>query len=181
MPDTNTGMPGRGYHDPEVVCGGSNRSVISPALYKRRPVTPDCRSQIESSYSRPSRKFLFGGLIENPHGMFAQSRRGRAWRGCPKPRRRSWLREQSAQALQTAIKTRVVSTGRRGGPSRTTVAFGETPERRLWAIQREDRRACPAHQIVIRRSLSTTAGWGDRRSPASRCSCLRRCDLCGLV
>src|SRR6202790_3153527 len=40
---------------------------------------------------------------------------------------------KSAQALQTAIKTRVVSTGRRGGPSWTTSAFGETPERRLWA------------------------------------------------
>jgi len=25
--------------------------------------------------------------------MFAQSCRGRAWRGCPKPRRRSWLRK----------------------------------------------------------------------------------------
>src|ERR1035437_200795 len=85
--------------------------------------------------------------MENPHGMFAQSRRGRAWRGCPKPRRRSWLRKQSAQALQTAIKTRVISTGRRGGPSWTTCAFGETPERRLWAIQCEDRRACPAHQM----------------------------------
>src|SRR5271157_5123571 len=71
--------------------------------------------------------------------MLAQPFRGRAWRGSPKPRRRSWLRKQSAQALQTAIKTRVVSTGRRGGPSWTTGASGETPERRLWAIQREDR------------------------------------------
>src|SRR4051794_268225 len=31
--------------------------------------------------------------------MFAQPCRGRAWRGCPKPRRRSWLRKQSVQAL----------------------------------------------------------------------------------
>src|SRR5882672_2634924 len=68
--------------------------------------------------------------------MLAQPYRGRAWRGRPKPRRRSWLRKQSAQALQTAIKTRVVSTGRRGGPSWTTPASGETPERRLWAIKR---------------------------------------------
>src|SRR5258707_12735067 len=73
--------------------------------------------------------------------MFAQPCRGRAWRGCPKPRRRSWLRKQSAQALQTAIKTRVVSTGRRGGPSWTTSASGGTPEPRLWAIQRDDRAA----------------------------------------
>src|SRR6202163_4614274 len=73
--------------------------------------------------------------------MLAQLRRGRAWRGSPKPRRRSWLRKQSAQALQTAIRTRVVSTGRRGGPSWTTSACGETPERRLWTFQREDRRA----------------------------------------
>src|SRR6266853_6611369 len=71
--------------------------------------------------------------------MFAQPPWGRAWGGCPKPRRRSWLRKQSAQALQTAIKTRVVSTGRRGGPSWTTSASGGTPERRLWARQREDR------------------------------------------
>src|SRR6202140_689816 len=60
-----------------------------------------------------------------------------------KPRRRSWLRKQSAQTLQTAIKTRVVSTGRRGGPSWTTSASGETLERRLWALQREARRARP--------------------------------------
>jgi hypothetical protein len=82
----------------------------------------------------------------------------------------------------TAIKTRVVSTGRLGGPSGTTSAFGETPERRLWAIQREDRRAGPAHQIGFTlRSLSTAADWGDRRSPASSRSGLLRCDLCGLV
>jgi len=137
-----------------------------------------CRGQIESSYSRPSRKFLFLGLTKNPHGMFAQSRRGRAWRGGPKPRRRSWLRKQSAQALQTAIKTRVISTGRRGGPSWTTHAFGETLERRLWAIQREDRRLAGAQNSFIRRSLSTAEDWGDQRSPASTCSCLRRCDPC---
>ena len=85
---------------------------------------------------------------------------------------------KSAQALQTAIKTRVVSTGRRGGPSWTTHAFGETLERRLWAIQREDRRLAGAQSSFIRRSLSTTVDWGDRRSPASTCSCLRRCDPC---
>src|SRR5712691_13351514 len=43
---------------------------------------------------------------------------------------------KSAQALQTAIKTRVVSTGRRGGPSWTTPASGETLERRLWALRK---------------------------------------------
>src|ERR1035437_7922081 len=104
--------------------------------------------------------------MENPHGMFAQSRRGRAWRGCPKPRRRSWLRKQSAQALQTAIKTRVISTGRRGGPSWTTGAFGETPERRIWAIQREDRRACPAHQMgFIHQALYTAEDVGRSKKP----------------
>src|SRR6266566_1053363 len=78
--------------------------------------------------------------------MLAQLGWGRAWPSCPKPRRRSWLRKQSAQALQTAIKTRVVSTGRRGGPSWTTPASGGTPERRLWALQREARRARPGAQ-----------------------------------
>ena len=34
----------------------------------------------------------------------------------PKPKRRSWLRKQSAQALQTAIKTRVVSIAEEGLP-----------------------------------------------------------------
>src|SRR5271167_3027894 len=116
--------------------------------------------------------------------MLAQPFRGRAWRGSPKPRRRSWLRKQSAQALQTAIKTRVVSTGRRGGPSWTTSASGETLERRLWAIQGDDRRACPAHKMgvhLIARWLSTAEDWGDRRSLASNYSCLRRCDLCEPV
>jgi len=31
--------------------------------------------------------------------MFDPPCRGRAWRGSPKPMRRSWLRKQSAQAL----------------------------------------------------------------------------------
>src|SRR5882724_1310911 len=76
-------------------------------------------------------------------------------------------RSKSAQALQTAIKTRVVSTGRRGGPSWTTSASGGTPEPRLWAIQRQDRRACPAHEMGFTlRWLSTAEGWGDRRIPA---------------
>ena len=38
-----------------------------------------CRSQIESSGSQPSRKFRFLGSITEPHGMFAQPCRGRAW------------------------------------------------------------------------------------------------------
>src|ERR1035437_9188107 len=135
-------------------------ALVSGTLFSQAT----CRSQIESSYSRPSRKFLFGGLTKNPHGMFAQSRRGRAWRGCPKPRRRSWLRRQSAQALQTAIKTRVVSTGRLGGPSWTTRAFGETPERRLWGIRSEDRRLAGARNRFNPQWLSTAADWGDRRS-----------------
>jgi TolB-like protein len=36
--------------------------------------------------------------------IFAQSCRGCAWRDCPKPRRRSWLRKQSAQALSQRLK-----------------------------------------------------------------------------
>src|SRR5947208_9021114 len=91
--------------------------------------------------------------------MFAQPSRGRAWRGCPKPRRRSWLRKQSAQALQTAIKTRVVSTGRRGGPSGTTSASGETPERRLWAWKREDRRLRGAQRGIAAESLIPADDW----------------------
>src|SRR5260370_33921500 len=95
--------------------------------------------------------------------MFAQPPWGRAWGGCPKPRRRSWLRKQSGQALQTAIKTRVVSTGRRGGPSWTTSAAGEAPERRLWAFQREDRRLAGAPQ---RFSISVFQQLPERRSGA---------------
>ena len=107
--------------------------------------------------------------------MFAQSCRGRAWRGCPKPRRRSWLRKQSAQALQTAIKTRVVSTGRRGGPSWTTSASGETLERRLWALRNA---RLPNGFTWDRRSTSTTQARDGQRNPASRSSCRRRCDPC---
>jgi len=40
-----------------------------------------------------------------------------------------------------------------GFPVGTRSASGETPERRLWAIEREDRRACPAHKMVIHLSL----------------------------
>src|SRR5271168_1106307 len=79
--------------------------------------------------------------------MFAQPRRGRAWRGCPKPRRRSWLRKQSAQALQTAIKTRVVSTGRRGGPSRTTVLLVKLPSGGFGPSNAKIA-GLPAHKIV---------------------------------
>src|SRR5580658_3549900 len=86
--------------------------------------------------------------------------------GVPKPRRRSWLRrKQSAQALQTAITTRVVSTGRRGGPSWTTPAAGETPERRLWAIQGEDRRACPALLMVHSPIAFHSGGLGRSKKP----------------
>src|SRR6266849_252822 len=90
--------------------------------------------------------------------MLAQLGRGRAWPSCPKPRRRGWLRKQSAQALQTAIKTRVVSTGRRGGPCWTTLASGETPEPRLWALQREARRARPGAQIEFQSPRSFHSG-----------------------
>src|ERR1700689_2746190 len=75
--------------------------------------------------------------------MFAQPSRGRAWFGCPKPRRRSWLRKQSAQALPALDDTRAYRPAARGGLScrGRANASGETPERRLWAFQREDRRA----------------------------------------
>src|SRR5580700_2536204 len=72
---------------------------------------------------------------------------------------------KSAQALQTAIKTRVVSTGRRGGPSWTTPAAGETPERRLWAVQGEDRRACPAHLMVHSPIAFHSGGLGRSKKP----------------
>src|ERR1700749_3011292 len=79
--------------------------------------------------------------------MFAQPRRGRAWCGCPKPRRRSWLRKQSVRGPPTAITIRVVLTGRRRGPFvfvfELPIAYGETPELRFWAL-RNARRACPA-------------------------------------
>jgi hypothetical protein len=61
--------------------------------------------------------FGFEGCKQSPHGMFALPRRGRAWWGNPKPRRRSRLREQSARALLERLKSHVVLTGRRGGPS----------------------------------------------------------------
>src|ERR1700680_141372 len=95
-----------------------------------------CRSKVESSGFQQSRKFRFWGLLGNPHGMFAQLRWGRAWRSAQSRGDGVGSGSKSAQALQTAIKTRVVSTGRRGGPSWTTPASGETPERRLWAIKR---------------------------------------------
>src|SRR5450759_177265 len=79
--------------------------------------------------------------------MFAQSCRV-APAGLPKAEATELAPEAVGAGPLTAIKTRVVSTGRLGGPSWTTRAFGETPERRLWAIQREDRRACPAHPMV---------------------------------
>src|SRR5882757_9890501 len=67
--------------------------------------------------------------------MFAQPCRGRAWCGCPKPRRRSWLRKQSVRGPPTAITIRVVLTGRRRGPLLLLIliAIGETPELRFWA------------------------------------------------
>jgi len=55
--------------------------------------------------------------------MLAQLRWGRAWRSA-QSRGDGVGSGSSAQALQTAIKTRVVSTGRRGGPSGTTPASG---------------------------------------------------------
>jgi len=80
------------------------------------PCTRPCRTKVESSGSHQSRKFRFCGSACDPHGMFAQPCRGRAWCGCPKPRRRSWLRKQSVRGPPTAITIRVVLTGRRRGP-----------------------------------------------------------------
>src|SRR5579862_2598258 len=48
--------------------------------------------------------------------VWSHSRSGSRPRRCPKPRRRSWLRKQSARGPPTAITIRVVSTGRRRGP-----------------------------------------------------------------
>jgi hypothetical protein len=46
------------------------RQNVSPGRHPNIAAA-QCRSQVESSYSQPSRKFLIGGLIRNPHGMFA--------------------------------------------------------------------------------------------------------------
>src|SRR3977135_1883589 len=70
--------------------------------------------------------------------MVAQPRWGRAWCGCPKPRRRSWLRKQSVRGPPTAITIRVVLTGRRRGPLLLLIllAIGETPALRFGAKKR---------------------------------------------
>jgi hypothetical protein len=44
----------------------------------RAKVYIDCRTKIESSYSRQSRKFRFCNSVLDSRGMFAQLRRGRA-------------------------------------------------------------------------------------------------------
>src|SRR6266478_1397101 len=133
-------------------------------------------AKVESSYFEGLRKTLMV-CSHSPAGVApggaAQSRGDGVGSG-----------SKSAQALQTAIKTRVVPTGRRGGPSWTTSASGGTPERRLWAFQREDRRAPARHHMVLHLSLrwlSTAADWADRRTPASSDSCLPHCDLYGPV
>src|ERR1700686_564277 len=69
---------------------------------------------------------------------------------------------KSAQALQTAIKTRVVSTGRRGGPSWTTPASGETSERRLWAIKKA---RLPNCFQALSRSNFHSGGLGRSKNP----------------
>ena len=90
--------------------------------------------------------------------------------------------KQSAQALLWRLDT-AGPTGparRDGFPVGTRSATGETLEPRLWAIQGEDRRACPALKIgshLSFQSLSTAADWDDRRSPASSHSCPPHCDL----
>jgi hypothetical protein len=95
----------------------------------------ECRSQIESSYSQPSRKFLLSRSVVDPHGMFAQPRRGRAWCGLPKA--------EATELAPEAVGTRPShSDYNPGGLNRSPkrafrfgqpIAYGETPERRLWA------------------------------------------------
>src|SRR3982751_3269977 len=79
--------------------------------------------------------------------MFAQPRRGRAWRGRPKPRRRGWLRsnrrEPSCDAEPVSIS------GAPGGLCSAAVhCFGEISELRLWASKK-----C-VFQIVLDYSVS---------------------------
>src|SRR5216684_5992786 len=101
--------------------------------------------------------------------MFAQLRRGRAWRGCPKPRRRSWLRKQSAQALLWRLDTSGLT-----GPARlegflveTRSAAGETLERRLWAFKAKSP-GLPGFQNgfppLSHQWPSTTVDWAFQRS-----------------
>src|SRR6202521_797145 len=98
--------------------------------------------------------------------MFAQPPWGRAWGGCPKPRRRSWLRKQSAQALQTAIKTRVVSTGRRGGPSRTTVLVVKLPSRGFGHRNAKIAGLGPAHHLGFHSPMAFhSGGLGRSKNP----------------
>src|ERR1035437_6404824 len=120
--------------------------------------------------------------------MFAQPRRGRAWCGCPKPRRRGWLRKQSARGPPTAIKIRVVLTGRRRGPFvlENLLLPVKLPSGGFGPLKREDRRAAFARRSELLfslslRSTSTVAGWDGRRSPASNYSALPHCDFCELV
>jgi len=109
--------------------------------------------------------------------MFAQPCRGRAWRGCPKPRRRGWLR--SNRRMPSCDAEPVSVSGAPGGHCQAGIhCFGETSELRLWAYKKR------AFQMVFALSLrwtSTRAGWDGRRSLASNGFDLPHCDLCEPV
>jgi hypothetical protein len=67
----------------------------------------------------------------------------------------------------TAIKTRVVSTGRLGGPSWTTCAAGETPERRLWAYQAKTGGLGPEHNMGFHSPMAFhSGGLGRSKKPS---------------
>src|SRR3954449_3727322 len=80
--------------------------------------------------------------------MVAQPCRGRAWCGCPKPKRRSWLRKQSAQALLWRLE----STGLTGRPHLEGFPVSDTFLLlvKLWSealgIKCDDRRAAFARR-----------------------------------
>src|SRR5271169_884462 len=84
--------------------------------------------------------------------------------------RRSWLQEQSAQALPALDDTRAYRPVARGGLSciGRLNAIGETPERRLWVYKREVRRAAFARRSVLALSV---CDFGQFLSLAVRTAC----------
>jgi hypothetical protein len=120
-----------------------------------------CRSQIESSYSRPSRKFLFVRVPRNPV-LSSHSFAGVAPGEVPKAE----ATELAPEAVG-ASPPEWLETARRAFLYKTRSALGETPERRLWAIQREDRRAQPdAQKWVYSPMAFHRGGLGRSKKPS---------------
>src|ERR1041385_6157829 len=87
--------------------------------------------------------------------MFAQPHWGRAWGGCPKPRRRGWLRSNRRMPSCDAEPVRI--SGAPGGFCRAGIhCFGEISELRLWAQKKR------AFEIVFSAPLSVSEGLPQR-------------------